>query len=169
MWGMLPTFFCSTDLSRNDVKDNLEDVVTQELDPLGFELVELRRGGTKSRPLVEVRVDRKDGQPVTIEDCARASRAVEARLEASGLVSSEYVLQLSSPGERLLRTSAEWRRFVGQWVNVLSPEHGGRFEGKLTEVEGDAGSEIAVIQPEKGEVRRIPLIAVKEARLAFHW
>ena len=86
------------------------------------------------------------------------------------IVAPQYVLQVSSPGERQLRTSADWRRFVGEWANVLSPEHGGRVEGKIMTVEGDAGSagEAAVLELENGAVRRIPLAAIKEARLAFH-
>jgi len=85
-------------------------------------------------------------------------------------VSPQYVLQVSSPGERPLRSSAEWRRFVGRWANVLSPEHGGRFEAKILAVEGEAGFEVAVLEPKdaQGIERRIPLAAVKEARLAFH-
>ena len=43
------------------MKDALEDVVVAELDAVGYDLVELRRGGTKSRPLIEVRIDRRDG------------------------------------------------------------------------------------------------------------
>jgi len=152
------------------VKDALGDVVAQELDAVGYDLVELRRGGTRSRPLIEVRIDRRDGAAVTIDDCAVASRALEARLDGSGIVAPQYVLQVSSPGERRLQTSADWRRFVGQWANVLSPEHGGRVEGKIMTVEEDAGSagETAVLELENGTVRRIPLAAIKEARLAFH-
>jgi len=89
-------------------------------------------------------------------------------LDGSELVSSQYVLQVSSPGERPLRSPSEWRRFVGRWANVLSPEHGGRFEGKIVAIEGDAGSEVAVLEPKPGDQRRIPLAVVKEARLAFH-
>jgi ribosome maturation factor RimP len=150
------------------VKDALETVVLSELDAIGFDLVELRRGGTRSRPLIEVRIDRRDGSLVTIDDCASASRAVEARLDGSGLVAPEYVLQVSSPGERPLRTAGEWRRFVGQWANVLSPAHGGRFEGRILAVEGEPGSEVAVIEPRAGAHQKIPLADVKEARLAFH-
>ncbi|HTE45967.1 MAG TPA: hypothetical protein VK636_12025 [Gemmatimonadaceae bacterium] len=150
------------------MKDALEGVVVSELDAIGFDLVELRRAGTKSRPLIEIRLDRRDGSAVTVDDCARASRALEARLDGSELVSPQYVLQVSSPGERPLRTTNEWRRFVGQWANVLSPEHGGRFEGKILAVEGESGSEVAVLEPKPGDQRRVPLAAVKEARLAFH-
>jgi ribosome maturation factor RimP len=168
MWGMLPTFFCSGRLPRLDVKDALEDVVVSELDAVGFDLVELRRGGTRNRPLIEVRIDRRDDAAVTVDDCARASRALEARLDGSELVSPQYVLQVSSPGERQLRNAQEWRRFVGRWANVLTPEHGGRIEGKIVAVEGEEGSEVAVLEPKAGVERRIPLAAVKEARLAFH-
>src|SRR5436190_18382876 len=113
MWGKLPSFFCSYETRRRDVDGSLEDVVTAELDAAGFELVELRRGGTRDRPLIEARIDQHDGVAVTVDDCSRMSRALEARLDGSGLVSERYVLQVSSPGDRPLRSPAEWRRFVG--------------------------------------------------------
>ena len=53
------------------MKDALEGVVVAELDAIGFDLVELRRGGTKTRPLIEARIDRRDGAAVTVDDCAR--------------------------------------------------------------------------------------------------
>ncbi|MFL5605742.1 MAG: ribosome maturation factor RimP [Gemmatimonadaceae bacterium] len=149
------------------MNDELEHVVTQGLDEVGYDLVELRKGGTRSRPVLEVRIDRRDGATVTVDDCARASRALEARLDTGALVSDRYVLQVSSPGERPLRTPAEWRRFVGQWANVLAPDAGGRFEGEI--VEFDEGAAAVTLRPERGEAKRIPLAAVKEARLAFRF
>ena len=148
------------------MNETLEAVVSAELDSIGFDLVELRKGGTRSRPLFEVRVERRDGVAVSVDDCARASRAIEARLEGSGLVPERYVLQVSSPGDRPLRTVAEWERFVGRWVSVLAPEHGGRFEGKLTGITGERGHEAATIDID-GKRRDVPIAAVKEARLAF--
>ena len=144
----------------------LEAVVNAELDAAGFDLVELRQGGSKSRPLIEIRIDRRDGSNVSVDDCARVSRALEARLDDSGLVPERYVLQVSSPGDRPLRSSAEWRRFVGRWVSVLAPDHGGRFEGKLVDVDGESGAENATLEI-AGKQRTLPLAAVKEARLAF--
>ena len=148
------------------MNESLEAVVSSELDSIGFDLVELRKGGSRSRPLFEVRVDRRDGVAVSVDDCARASRAIEAKLEGSGLVPERYVLQVSSPGDRPLRTAAEWERFVGRWVSVLAPEHGGRFEGKLTGISGESGSQVAAIDV-NGKTRDVPIAAVKEARLAF--
>ena len=147
----------------------LERVVAEQLDEQSFELVELRQGGTRSRPVLEVRIDRRDGQKVTVDDCARASRALEAKLDGSGLVSAEYVLQVSSPGERPLRTPAEWRRFVGRWASVLAPDFGGRFEGEILSLDEDSGEVAVLLRPERAEARRIPLAAIKEARLAFRF
>jgi ribosome maturation factor RimP len=160
-------FFVLGDYLLTNVNETLEAVVRAELDSIGFDLVELRKGGSKGRPLFEVRVERRDGAAVSVDDCARASRALEAKLDGGGLVPERYVLQVSSPGDRPLRTPEEWRRFVGRWVSVLAPEHGGRFEGKLNGIAGDAGAETADIEVDGKRQRHVPLAGVKEARLAF--
>lgn len=148
----------------------LETIVKQELDVLGYDLVELRRGGTSRRPLVDVRIDRRDGSAVSIDDCARASRALEPRLDASGLVGSQYVLEVSSPGvERPLRHTADWRRFAGRTASVLSPALGGRVEVEVVGAEEVDGVERAVMRDARGTEHRIPVGDVKEARLVFRW
>ncbi|MDB4905782.1 MAG: hypothetical protein JWO05_566 [Gemmatimonadetes bacterium] len=147
----------------------LERVVQQEVESNGFELVELRNGGTRSRPVIEVRIDRRDGTKITVDDCARVSRAIEQQLDGSPLVHERYVLQVSSPGERPLRTPGEWRRFVSRFVNVLAPLQGGRFEGKLLALEGEPGAEVVVLEMERAQEKRIPLADVKEARLSFRF
>jgi len=150
------------------MSDELEDIVRREVEASGFEFVEMRRGGTRSRPLIEVRIDRRDGNRIKVDDCATASRAIEARLDGGTVVSENYVLQVSSPGDRPLRSAGDWRRFVGEWANVLSPAQGGRFEGKIAGIEGGQGAEVIVLALERGPERRIPLADVKEARRAFH-
>ena len=152
------------------VSETLEDTIHQELDALGFDLFELKRGGTRTRPLLEVRIDRRDGVDVTVADCARASRAIEARLDGSPLVAPQYVLQVSSPGiERPLRGAADWRRFTGRWVSVNSAALGGRAEYELHAVEGEQGAEVVVLRDAKGGERRVALADVADARLAFRW
>jgi ribosome maturation factor RimP len=166
MWGVLPTFFCSINSPRRGVKRELQDVVEKGLESAGYDLVELKTGGTKSRMLIEVRIDKRDGSAVNVDDCALASRAVEALLDGSGIVPENYELQVSSPGERPLRSPGDWRRFVGRWASILSPDFGGRFEAQIKEVGED--DILVVLDDKKKSERRIPLAAVKEARLAFH-
>ena len=168
MWGRLPTFFYSLSLPRDNMSGTLEDVVLQELEGIGFDLVELRQGGTRSRPVLEVRIDRRDGQKVTVDDCAVASRTLEARLDGGSLVNEHYVLRVSSPGERPLRTPTEWTRFKGRWASVLAPDFGGRFDAEIVDVvEGVVPG--VVLKPERGEEKEVPFAAIKEARLAFRF
>jgi ribosome maturation factor RimP len=170
----LPTFFCLCPSQRIDVKQALEPIVIAELDALGFELVEFRVGGSRSRPVLDIRIDRRDLQKVQVGDCERASRAIEARLDAApGLIDSRYVLEVSSPGmERPLRSIADWRRFVGRRANVTSPrlaDVGGRAEVEIVAVEGADGHEQIVVRDPKGNEQHLVLADVSEARLAFHW
>ena len=149
----------------------IEPIVAHELDTLAFDLVELRRGGSKSRPVLEVRIDRRDGSKVTIEDCARASRALEARLEVEALVTEQYVLEVSSPGaDRPLRSIADWRRFVGRRATVTSGMlAGGKQEVEILAVDGEEGAEVVSVRDPKGRDFLVPFMEITAARLAFHW
>ena len=148
----------------------LQDVVVAELDSLGFDLVELRRAGTRTRPVFDVRIDRRDGEKVTVDDCARASRAIEARLDAGDVFQGKYVLEVSSPGvERQLRTALDGQRFVGRGARLTSPAVGGAIEGEVVGLEDDAGRAVAVVRDDKGVTHRAPLDDIRDARLVFHW
>lgn len=148
----------------------LEGLFRQQLDALGYDLVELRRGGTARRPLLDVRIDRRDGEGVGVNDCAAVSRALEPVLEGSGLIGDNYVLEVSSPGlERPLRTANDWRRFSGRTASVVSPALGGRREVKVVGIESGEGSETAVVRDAQGAEHRVPLADISEARLTFRW
>lgn len=116
-------------------------------------------------------MEHKDGSGVTVEDCATVSRALQARLESERVVGERYELQVSSPGERPLRSVDDWKRFVGSWASVLSPSRGGRFEGRIVAVEGEMGEESIVLEVlTKGvkSQRRLPVSEIQEGRLSFH-
>jgi ribosome maturation factor RimP len=152
------------------VNEALEKVVASEVDKLGYDLVELRIGGSRARPTVDARIDRRDGEAVTVDDCATASRAIEARLDEGHEAGERYRLEVSSPGvERPLRTAADWRRFAGRRASVLSPALNGREEVEIVGVDGSEGAEVAVVRDARGNEQRIVLAEVKEARLTFHW
>jgi ribosome maturation factor RimP len=153
----------------------LEEIVASEIKPLGLELFELKLGGSKGRPVLDVRVEREDGEKVTVDHCAAASRAIEAKLDAEDFGGRKYVLEVSSPGiERPLRNAKDWARFVGRTAvvttNVAGDPAGRRTdEIEIAGVEGDVGQEIVTVRNERGDERRFPLDAVEKARLAFHW
>ncbi len=154
------------------MKEALERLISESLDSLSLDLVELRVGGSRSRPVLDVRVDRRDGARIGVEDCARASRAIESRLEAGRLLGEHYRLEVSSPGvERALRRPADWRRFRGQRATVKAEElaGGGGAEVEIVEVEGDDAEAVARVRDARGQEHRLVIGRVVDARLAFHW
>jgi ribosome maturation factor RimP len=172
---MPPTFFCFVKLARKNMNDALQNIVVKELEPLGLELFELHQRGTKSRPILDVRIERIDGEKITVDDCARASRAIEAKLDEGGTVSERYVLEVSSPGiERPLRNARDWSRSVGRDAVVSADAVTGSAElnareVKIAGIEGDPGSEIVVLEDASGVALRVPLAVIRKARLAFNW
>jgi ribosome maturation factor RimP len=172
---MPPTFFCFVKSARKKMSTALQDIVVNELEPLGLELFELHSRGTKSRPILDVRIERKDGETVKVEDCARASRAIEAKLDEANIAGTRYVLEVSSPGvERPLRNAGDWKRFIGRdaVVTADSGDHTPELSSKevrISGVEGEPGTETVVVEDASGMTFRVPLGAIRKARLAFNW
>src|SRR3989475_10632102 len=103
------------------LSDSLVESFRSRLEALGLELADLRIGGTQARPLVQVRIEWPDASPrrVTVDDCATASRMLEAWLDGDGPLGRRYMLEVSSPGvERPLRWHRHWVRFVGREVQA---------------------------------------------------
>ncbi len=148
----------------------LEEFVKQQVTALGFDLIEFRKGGSARTPLLDVRIDRRDGTKVTVGDCATVSKLLQPQLDEAALVSQNYVLEVSSPGaERLLRHAADWRRFAGRRAQVQSEVLGGRVAVDIVGVEGDEENEIGVVRDLRGQEHRVPLHSVREARLVLVW
>jgi ribosome maturation factor RimP len=122
-------------------------VIEPIVEQAGAELVDLQVAGSHGRPVVRAYVDTDGG--ITLDECARLSRLMEAELEASGTVPERYVLEVSSPGiDRPLTRRKHFERFAGQEIDVrLYAKRDGRkkFVGTLERVEdGDAGFRIIV-------------------------
>lgn len=131
---------------------------------IGYELVELETGQSGHRPLVRVFIDRRDGEPVGLDDCERVSHAVEAVLDAEDPIQSAYQLEVSSPGlDRPLRTPEHFQAHCGHEarIELKAPQEGRkRFRGLLKALEGDA-----VLIEVDGREWRLPLDGIHKARL----
>ena len=152
------------------LSDSLVEAFRTRVESLGFDLADLRIGGADKRPLVQVRIDLLAGGPeargVTVAECATVSRALETWLDAGGPFGTRYILEVSSPGiERPLRWPRHWARFVGR--DVTAKVQGlGRVRARIVAVPDEAS---VVIEPEGGPPRTVPLVEIKDARLAVDW
>ena len=146
--------------------ETLVEAFRTRLEALGFDLADLRIGGTPNRPLVQVRIDCPP-RNVTVEDCSRVSRALEHWLDADGggggLLGNRYVLEVSSPGiERPVRWHRHWVRFVGREVSVKLAGMG-RVRARIVAVPNE---ETVVLRPQGGAEHEYRLSDIKDARLA---
>ena len=84
-------------------------------------------------------VDHENG--IDVDDCAEVSRQVSALLDVEDPISSEYNLEVSSPGvDRPLFEKSHFEAIIGEVVNVKisMPLNGRRkFKGPLVAIEND--------------------------------
>ena len=109
------------------------DVVVQEL---GFSLVRvLYTGGQSGRDQLQIMAEPKEGRDMTVEDCQMISRHLSALLDVEDLISSSYVLEVSSPGiDRPLTRLNDYERFQGELAKItlrLMQNGRRRFNGRL--------------------------------------
>ncbi len=84
-------------------------------------------------------IDHENG--INVDDCAEVSRQVGAILDVEDPISSEYNLEVSSPGiDKPLFEMAHFQSVIGEIVNIrLSMPLNGRrkFKGTLVAIEND--------------------------------
>src|SRR5712671_5154594 len=148
------------------LSDSLVESFRSRLEVLGLELADLRIGGTPQRPLVQVRIEwpaDAASRRVTVADCATASRALEAWLDADGPLGRRYVLEVSSPGlERPLRWHRHWVRFVGREVHARL-QGLGRVRARIVSVPDDQSVVLEVLEPGAQAPRAVPLADIRDA------
>ncbi|MEX2467901.1 MAG: ribosome maturation factor RimP [Gemmatimonadota bacterium] len=160
------------------VVPEIADELERRVAALGFELVEVRWGGTGKRPLLKLRIDRPASDPVagvTVDDCASVSRALESWLDEHARLSERYTLEVSSPGvDRPLVKPGDFERFRGERVVVQGKDplvgDQRRIEGELLgwEEAGEGGGSVRLRLPEGDEVG-VPLERIRKANLVFTW
>lgn len=95
----------------------LENIVSPELEVLGFECVKLEVVGSSKNPIVRLYIDKPGG--VSIKDCALVSRTVSLLLDQKDPFPGRYLLEVSSPGrDRLLTREEHFIRFAGHQAKV---------------------------------------------------
>lgn len=102
---------------------------------------------------------------VTLDECARFSRALSDELETLDLIPERYFLEVSSPGlERPLRLKSHWISAISEKVAVqysLEGEKQSRM-GTLSEVNQDT-----IVLDDRGERVEIPLKSISRAKTVY--
>lgn len=158
--------------------ETLEQELEQRLEGLGYELVELERAGSRTRPILRVRIDvpggGRKGAGVTVDDCTRVSRALEAWLDTEDGMPERYTLEVSSPGiERPLVRSRDFERFAGSEVALRGRDvlagRARRLEGELLGRAERDGREYVRLRLTDGAEVEVPREDITRAHLVFRW
>ncbi len=156
----------------------LEAELERRVEELGFELVELERAGSKTRPTLRVRIDHAGGSEkgagVTVDDCTSVSRALESWLDEAEDVPERYLLEVSSPGiERPLVRSRDFERYAGQAIAVRGKDvlagRSRRLEGELLGLDERNGREYVRLRLNDGAEVEVARDEITRAHLVFRW
>ena len=167
-----------------DLRGRLIALAEPLLAALGYELVDIEYVPGRGQALVRVYIDWPGGvapagvgdetdenrsyEGIGVDDCETVSREFSALLDVEDPIPGAYTLEVSSPGmDRILRTPAHYRRFVGERVHVelLVPRDGRRrYTGPMVRAD-DEGIELNV----DGVPVTLAIAEIGKARLAPDW
>ena len=133
--GFKPIFILAS--MRIKRQDKLEALIGGLVSEVGLKWLGMQCFPQGSQWLLRVFVDKEGG--ITVEDCARLSRRINALLSVEGLWLGGHTLEVSSPGlDRFLFTPDQCGEQIGKVVKVSlkTPLNGRRhFEGTLSGIE----------------------------------
>jgi ribosome maturation factor RimP len=142
-------------------REDLVELVRPIVDSEGYELVECSISRTQRSQTFRFSIDREGG--VTIEACARLSRAIASALDTNPVVRGTYLLEVSSAGmNRPIWSAEHFARFAGERVRVELVEGDPKnLAGTIGPLEGEG----VWIRPDRGEAKLVGLREISRAQV----
>jgi ribosome maturation factor RimP len=163
--GFLPTFIFGTrEMNKLELTEKIREIAEKIVEKENkLQLVNVKIGGSIGKPLVQIFIDKPNG--ISHEDCSYVSQQIGEILEDKDFITSEYILEISSPGlERELLSLKDFQEFTGNPAKLRTKKaiNGQRnFSGRIKNTENE---EIVFFDKTSGEVK-IPFSLVAKANL----
>lgn len=120
-------------------EQKLTELLRPAVEETGKKLLGIEYISAGNNSVLRLFIDHENG--INVDDCAEVSRQVGAVLDVEDPISSEYNLEVSSPGvDRPLFELAHFQEVIGETINVkLSMPLNGRrkFKGPLIGIENN--------------------------------
>ena len=113
-------------------KAEIIKIFEDEIQGMGFELVEFKLNINNRESLIRLFVDKDGG--ITVNECSKISRSISDLIFRKSLFDKNYKLEVSSPGlDRPLITKRDFQRNVGRNVILEYKDESElkRIEGKI--------------------------------------
>lgn len=138
-------------MNLEKLKVEIRTIIEPVINAMGIELDYIELNRMRRKALLRVFIEKEEG--ISINDCERVSREIEAVLDVEDPIPYSYILEVSSPGlDRPLKNVKDFKKYTGRTVRIVThdPVDGQTFFiGNLVEA-GDA--EIVVLLPNKRKI-----------------
>lgn len=146
----------------------LLEMIDPLAESLGLAVVRVRLMGGTLRRRLQIMAERKSDHDISVEECARLSRAVSEVFDAADPIAGEYLLEVSSPGiDRPLTRLMDFDLFEGYEARLETDrmvEGRKRFKGIVAGVEGD---HVAIDLDGEEDTALIPFEWLADAKLVL--
>jgi len=149
------------------MEDRILEVIKDPMLDMGLNIVRARFSGSAERKILEILLERTDGQNLSIEECANANRHIGAILDVEDIVQCKYNLEVSSAGvERPLVTLEDFDKFKGKLVALkLHKAYDGakKFQGTLLGIDSEGNINFEI----KGKLLEFSFSNIKDAKIVL--
>lgn len=156
-------------LTRTAEDRQLLELVDPVAESLGLAVVRLRLMGGTQRRRLQIMAERIVDHDISVEECARLSRAVSEVFDAADPIAGEYLLEVSSPGiDRPLTRLNDFALFEGFEARLETDrlvEGRKRFKGRLAGIEDQ---DVLVDLDDEDETALIPFAWLADAKLVLN-
>lgn len=146
----------------------LLELIDPVAESLGLAVVRVRLMGGTLRRRLQIMAERQADHDISVEECARLSRAVSEVLDAADPIAGEYLLEVSSPGiDRPLTRLIDFDLFEGLEARLETDrmvEGRKRFKGIVA---GTEGENVAIDLDGEDETALIPFAWLADAKLVL--
>jgi len=139
--------------------DKLKPLIASKVEAAGYLLYDLEFVQENNINILRIMIDHD--HEITVDDCQIVSIAVDSYLDELDPISTEYYLEVSSPGaERELRNNRDYEKAKGKYVHLET------FEQTLEGILFENYPESILIQI-KGKNVNVSKIEIQKIRLAI--
>ncbi|KAF3977263.1 MAG: ribosome maturation factor RimP [Methylococcales symbiont of Iophon sp. n. MRB-2018] len=142
--------------------EHLVKLIEPTVEGLGYECVGIEFNPHPQHGLLRIYIDTENG--IVLEDCTKVSHQLSGLLDVEDPISSNYQLEVSSPGaDRLFFKMSQFEQFIGSviTVNLFRPINKQR---KITGLIDSVEDNIVYLQ-QANQLSKIPFQAMSKARL----
>jgi len=146
----------------------LIEMIDPVAETLGLAVVRVRLMGGSQRRRLQVMAERPSDNDISVEECARLSRAISEVFDAADPIAGEYLLEVSSPGiDRPLTRLSDFDLFEGYEARLETDrmiEGRKRFKGTLA---GTDEGNVAIDLDGETDTALIPFDWLIDAKLVL--